>query len=110
MENYYPIAFKAYIDKGVELEMLDPVLKDFDLKLGKAIDHDRDYQFTYLGLQTLYDGYFIHYQDTRYELPQIFFMRVAMGLAIEEDQKKKEPLSFTDCFQALIIWLDAYSL
>ena len=95
MENYYPIAFKAYIDKGVELEMLDPVLKDFDLKkLGKAIDHDRDYQFTYLGLQTLYDRYFIHYQDTRYELPQIFFMRVAMGLAIEEDQKEERAIEF----------------
>ena len=95
MENYYPAAFKAYIDKGVELEMLDPILKNFDLdKLGEAIDHDRDYQFTYLGLQTLYDRYFIHYQDTRYELPQIFFMRVAMGLAVEEDQKEERAIEF----------------
>ena len=54
-----------------------PSRKDFDLnKLGEAIEHNRDYQFTYLGLQTLYDRYFIHYQETRYELPQIFFMRV----------------------------------
>jgi len=61
MQDYYPKAFKAYIEKGVELEMLDPILKGFDLqKLGEAIDHDRDYQFTYLGLQTLYDRYFIH--------------------------------------------------
>ena len=82
MKENYPKAFKAYIDKGIELEMLDPNLKTFDLdKLGAAIDHDRDYQFTYLGLQTLYDRYFIHYQDTRFELPQIFFMRVAMGLS-----------------------------
>jgi ribonucleoside-diphosphate reductase alpha chain len=95
MKNYYPKALSAYIDKGVELEMLDPILKDFDLKkLGKAIDHDRDYQFTYLGLQTLYDRYFIHYQDTRYELPQIFFMRVAMGLAVEEDQKEERAIEF----------------
>jgi ribonucleoside-diphosphate reductase alpha chain len=95
MENYYPAAFKAYIEKGVELEMLDPILKNFDLdKLGGAIDHDRDYQFTYLGLQTLYDRYFIHYQDTRYELPQIFFMRVAMGLAVEEDQKEERAIEF----------------
>lgn len=73
MKEHYPAAFKAYIDKGIELEMLDPNLKTFDLdKLGAAIDHDRDYQFTYLGLQTLYDRYFIHYQDTRFELPQIF--------------------------------------
>ena len=95
MQDYYPKALLAYIDKGIELEMLDPVLKDFDLKkLGDAIDHDRDYQFTYLGLQTLYDRYFIHYQDTRYELPQIFFMRVAMGLAVEEDQKEERAIEF----------------
>ena len=95
MQNYYPKAFSAYIDKGIELDMLDPILKDFDLKkLGEAIDHDRDYQFTYLGLQTLYDRYFIHYQDTRYELPQIFFMRVAMGLAVEEDQKEERAIEF----------------
>ena len=95
MQDNYPKAFLAYIEKGIELEMLDPVLKDFDLKkLGEAIDHDRDYQFTYLGLQTLYDRYFIHYQDTRYELPQIFFMRVAMGLAVEEDQKEERAIEF----------------
>ena len=95
MEKYYPQAFQAYIDKGIELQMLDPQLKEFDLKkLGKAIDHDRDYQFTYLGLQTLYDRYFIHYQDTRYELPQIFFMRVAMGLAMEEDKKEERAIEF----------------
>ena len=95
MQEYYPKAFKAYIEKGIELEMLDPILKNFDLqKLGEAIDHDRDYQFTYLGLQTLYDRYFIHYQDTRYELPQIFFMRVAMGLAVEEDNKEERAIEF----------------
>ena len=95
MQDNYPKAFLAYIEKGIELEMIDPVLKEFDLKkLGEAIDHDRDYQFTYLGLQTLYDRYFIHYQDTRYELPQIFFMRVAMGLAIEEDQKEERAIEF----------------
>ena len=95
MQKYYPEAFKAYINKGIELEMLDPILKEFDLKkLGEAIDHDRDYQFTYLGLQTLYDRYFIHYQDIRYELPQIFFMRVAMGLATEEDQKEDRAIEF----------------
>ena len=95
MQDYYPKAFHAYIDKGIELEMLDPRLKDFDLnKLGEAIEHNRDYQFTYLGLQTLYDRYFIHYQDTRYELPQIFFMRVAMGLSMEEDNKEERAIEF----------------
>ena len=95
MKDYYPKAFHAYIDKGIELEMLDPKLKDFDLnKLGEAIEHNRDYQFTYLGLQTLYDRYFIHYQDTRYELPQIFFMRVAMGLSMEEEDKEERAIEF----------------
>ena len=75
--------------------MLDPNLKTFDLdKLGAAIDHDRDYQFTYLGLQTLYDRYFIHYQDTRFELPQIFFMRVAMGLSAEEENREDRAIEF----------------
>ena len=95
MKDHYPLAFKAYIEKGIELEMLDPNLKTFDLdKLGNAIEHDRDYQFTYLGLQTLYDRYFIHYQDIRYELPQIFFMRVAMGLSVEEDNKEDRAIEF----------------
>ena len=85
MENYYPEALVKYIDKGIELEILDPELKNYDLKqLGQAIDHTRDNQFTYLGIQTLYDRYFIHSNKIRYELPQVFFMRVAMGLAIEE--------------------------
>ena len=95
MQENYPKAFKAYIDKGIELEMLDPNLKTFDIdKLGAAIDHDRDYQFTYLGLQTLYDRYFIHYQDTRFELPQVFFMRVAMGLAAEEENREDRAIEF----------------
>jgi len=95
MKENYPKAFKAYIDKGIELEMLDPNLKTFDLdKLGAAIDHDRDYQFTYLGLQTLYDRYFIHYKDTRFELPQVFFMRVAMGLAAEEENREDRAIEF----------------
>jgi len=95
MKEHYPAAFKAYIDKGIELEMLDPNLKTFDLeKLGAAIDHNRDFQFTYLGLQTLYDRYFIHYKDTRFELPQIFFMRVAMGLAAAEENREDRAIEF----------------
>ncbi|MDC6460145.1 ribonucleoside-diphosphate reductase subunit alpha [Gammaproteobacteria bacterium] len=95
MEEFYPKAFLAYIDKGIELDILDPVLKTFDLdRLGKAIDHKRDNQFTYLGLQTLYDRYFIHSNDVRYELPQVFFMRVAMGLAVEEDDREERAIEF----------------
>ena len=95
MENHYPKALNAYIDKGIELDILDPVLKTFDLdKMGAAIDHTRDNQFTYLGLQTLYDRYFIHSDDVRYELPQVFFMRVAMGLAVEEENREDRAIEF----------------
>ena len=95
MEKYYPQALDAYIDKGIELEILNPELKTFDLeKLGAAIDYTRDNQFTYLGLQTLYDRYFIHCDDVRYELPQVFFMRVAMGLAIEEENREERAIEF----------------
>jgi len=95
MEKNYPKAFEAYIDKGIELDILNPELKTFDLKkLGKAIDFTRDNQFTYLGLQTLYDRYFIHCDDTRYELPQVFFMRVSMGLAIEEENREERAIEF----------------
>tara|TARA_B100000963_G_scaffold87441_1_gene75051 strand:- start:1530 stop:4403 length:2874 start_codon:yes stop_codon:yes gene_type:complete len=95
MEKYYPEAFKAYIEKGIELDILNPELREFDIdKLSRAIDHSRDNQFTYLGLQTLYDRYFIHCDDIRYELPQVFFMRVAMGLSLEEDNKEERAIEF----------------
>ena len=95
MKDYYPKAFKAYIDKGIELDILNPDLKTFDLEmLGKAIDYSRDNQFTYLGLQTLYDRYFIHSNNIRYELPQVFFMRVSMGLAIEEEKREERAIEF----------------
>jgi ribonucleoside-diphosphate reductase alpha chain len=95
MTQLYPRALPAYIAKGVELELLAPRLLDFDLEmLGRALLPERDKQFTYLGLQTLYDRYFIHSDDTRFELPQIFFMRVAMGLATEEADKNARAIEF----------------
>ena len=95
MVDLYAKALPAYIAKGIEFELLNPVLATFDLeKLGKAINHERDQQFTYLGLQTLYDRYFIHKDGIRFELPQIFFMRVAMGLAIEEKNKEDRAIEF----------------
>lgn len=91
MTALYPKAFKAFIEKGIELELLNPNLMDFDLTLlGKAIDANRDGQFTYLSMQTLYDRYFIHHREKRIELPQVFFMRVAMGLAHCEGPQKNE--------------------
>ncbi|WP_409299372.1 ribonucleoside-diphosphate reductase subunit alpha [Pseudomonas sp. KCJK8993] len=95
MADLYAKALPAYVAKGVEFELLNPILAEFDLeKLGKAINHERDQQFTYLGLQTLYDRYFIHKDGVRFELPQIFFMRVAMGLAIEEKQREDRAIEF----------------
>jgi len=95
MEHLYAKALPAYIKKGVELELLSPDLLTFDLQLlGDALDHERDNQFTYLGLQTLYDRYFIHSNEVRIELPQIFFMRIAMGLAVKEDNPNARAIEF----------------
>ncbi len=90
MLGLYAMAFEAYVHKGIALQLLDPELAQFDLpRLGQAIVADRDYQFTYLGLQTLFDRYFLHADDVRFELPQAFFMRVAMGLALGEAKTER---------------------
>lgn len=91
MAKLYSSYFKKYIEKGVQLELLDPNLRNFNLaKLGDALNHKRDLKFNYLGLQTLYDRYFIHSHGSRFELPQGFFMRVAMGLALNENKKDRD--------------------
>ncbi len=95
MNALYLPYMQAYINRGVELELLDSKLKTFDLaKLAAAIKQERDLQFNYLGLQTLYDRYFIHSNGIRFELPQIFFMRVAMGLALNEKNKEERAIEF----------------
>lgn len=95
MATYYAQALPVYIQKGIELELISPDLLKFDLeKLGKALRSDGDMQFSYLGLQTLYDRYFIHSNEVRIELPQIFFMRIAMGLAAEEKQYNERAIEF----------------
>ena len=91
----YIEALAKTVDKGIELDFLNEELKSYDLtKLGEAILQERDYQFMYLGLQTLYDRYFITSDETRYELPQVFFMRVAMGLALDEENKNEKAIEF----------------
>jgi ribonucleoside-diphosphate reductase alpha chain len=95
MAELYPAYFKAYLAQGINQGLLDHKLADFDLdKLGKALLPQRDMKFTYLSLQTLYDRYFIHENGVRYELPQAFFMRVAMGLAIREEDKNERAIEF----------------
>ncbi|MCI5058559.1 MAG: ribonucleoside-diphosphate reductase subunit alpha, partial [Flavobacteriales bacterium] len=91
----YKKSLKAFITKGIELEILTPKLADFDLdKLGDALKPERDSLVTYLGAQTLYDRYFTHKDGVHYETPQVFFMRVAMGLALEEDNIEERAIEF----------------
>ncbi len=95
MAEQYSDYFKRYIKKGVQLELLDPQLLHYDLdKLAAAILPERDHQFDYLGLQTLYDRYFLHHDQIRIEMPQAFFMRVAMGLAINEIDREQRSIEF----------------
>ena len=104
MSQHYPQYFKRYLRKGVELKLLDRRLTErFDLdKLGRTLQPERDMQFTYLGLQTLYDRYFIRYESDQesdqeslpFELPQAFFMRVAMGLALNEIESDARAVEF----------------
>lgn len=95
MATTYASYFPRYIKIGIEADLLDPRLGQFDLeKLGAVLKHDRDFQFGYLGLQTLYDRYFLHIEERRIELPQIFFMRVAMGLAINEIDREARAIEF----------------
>ena len=95
MEKLYPKTLNTYIKKAIELELINPELGKMDLeKLGESLNPDRDLMFSYLGLQTLYDRYFIHKDEVRFELPQIFFMRVAMGLAIGEENREDRAIEF----------------
>ncbi|WP_395687617.1 ribonucleoside-diphosphate reductase subunit alpha [Caenimonas koreensis] len=95
MAGSYADYFPGFIKKGVENELLDEKLLQYDLKkLGAALKADRDLKFDYLGLQTLYDRYFLHLRKTRIELPQAFFMRVAMGLALNEIDREARAIEF----------------
>ncbi len=95
MATRYAEYFPRFIKGGVKAELLDERLGQFDLKkLGAAIKSERDYLFDYLGLQTLYDRYFLHTDEKRIELPQAFFMRVAMGLAICEVDREARAIEF----------------
>jgi ribonucleoside-diphosphate reductase alpha chain len=95
MKKRYAGYFAEFVARGISAELLDERLANFDLKrLGAALDASRDLKFGYLGLQTLYDRYFLHIQGTRIELPQAFFMRVAMGLALNEIDRETRAIEF----------------
>src|SRR3954470_3561043 len=95
MATRYAEYFPTFISQGVKAQLLDERLASYDLKrLGAALKPVRDLQFNYLGLQTLYDRYFLHIHDRRIELPQAFFMRVAMGLALNEINREDRAIEF----------------
>jgi ribonucleoside-diphosphate reductase alpha chain len=95
MATRYADYFPKFIKKGIEAELLDEKLAQFDLaRLGAALKYERDLNFDYLGLQTLYDRYFLHHDGQRIEMPQAFFMRVAMGLALNEIDREARAIEF----------------
>jgi ribonucleoside-diphosphate reductase alpha chain len=95
MRTRYAEHFPGFVKRGIEAGLLDERLSRFDLQsLGAALDASRDLKFSYLGLQTLYDRYFLHVHGQRIELPQAFFMRVAMGLAINEVEREARAIEF----------------
>ncbi|QWD87204.1 ribonucleoside-diphosphate reductase subunit alpha [Polynucleobacter paludilacus] len=95
MQAEYSTYFAKYINEGIAAELLDPRMREYDLpRLAAALNANRDLQFNYLGLQTLYDRYFLHIEDRRIEMPQAFFMRVAMGLALNEMDRERRAIEF----------------
>jgi ribonucleoside-diphosphate reductase alpha chain len=95
MPALYAEYFPGFVAKGIDAELLDERLAQYDLaRLGAALKAERDLQFDYLGLQTLYDRYFLHIDEARIELPQAFFMRVAMGLALNEIDRDTRAIEF----------------
>jgi ribonucleoside-diphosphate reductase alpha chain len=97
MAERYAEYFPAYVATGIKAELLDPELSRFDLgRLAAALKPERDLQFQFLGLQTLYDRYFLQMCGVRFELPQAFFMRVAMGLACREIDREARAIVFYD--------------
>ncbi len=102
MATRYAVCFPWIIERGIAAELLDAELGRFDLgRLGRALKAERDLQFGYLGLQTLYDRYFLHHHGRRIELPQAFFMRVAMGLAIKEGRPEEREARAIEFYNVL---------
>lgn len=97
MGTRYGEYFEAYLKTGIANELIDPELGRFDIaRIAAALKPERDLQFDYLGFQTLYDRYFLHVRGNRFELPQAFFMRVAMGLALREIDREDRAIEFYD--------------
>ena len=95
MSARYPEYFRDYLQTGIQNELIDPRLGQYDLKrITAALKPERDLNFQYLGMQILYDRYFLHVRERRIELPQAFWMRVAMGLAMDEIDRETHAIAF----------------
>ncbi|KQQ91025.1 ribonucleoside-diphosphate reductase subunit alpha [Aureimonas sp. Leaf324] len=95
MGRLYGEAFPAYLDRGIAAGLIDPELARFDVaRCAAALIPECDRLFQFLGLQTLYDRYFLQTDGVRFELPQWFFMRVAMGLALREVDREARAIEF----------------
>jgi len=93
--------FRDYLQKGVAADRLTPELLKYDLdKISDALDLERDRQFAYMGLQTIYDRYLIHLEGIRIETPQYFFMRVSMGLALNEENREERAIEFYEALSS----------
>ncbi|SNB66642.1 ribonucleoside-diphosphate reductase alpha chain [Arboricoccus pini] len=102
MAEGYGAYFPLYVRCGIKAGLLDPELARFDLgRLAAALRPERDLNFQFLGLQTLYDRYFLHEGGVRIELPQAFFMRVAMGLAIREIDREASAIEFYELLSSM---------
>jgi len=101
-DRRYREAFRRNLKLGVQEGYYDSRLLEFDLEmLANRLRLERDDEFQYLGIQTLYDRYFIHHGGAVIELPQAFWMRVAMGLAIAEPDRNQRALEFYDLMSTL---------
>ncbi len=99
----YAKFFPEYVKKAVGFELLSPKLLEFDLtKLAAAMDSEKDQLFTYLSMQTLYDRYFIHHKQQRIELPQAFWMRVAMGLSLKEENMNDKAIEYYGILSSML--------
>ncbi|MFP5069559.1 ribonucleoside-diphosphate reductase subunit alpha [Pseudonocardia nantongensis] len=95
MARDYASYFRDYLRHAIGIGLVDPELATFDLgRVTAALRPERDLEIGFLGLQTLYDRYLLHERGTRFELPQAFFLRVAMGLAIREDDREARAIEF----------------
>lgn len=104
LESTYRKYFKTYIKNAIKLEHISPKLQEFDLDtLADKIAFERDDLFKFTGLQTLYDRYLIHHEHKRLETPQIFWMRVAMGLCINEENKTERVCEFYDALSQFYV-------